>query len=299
MILQQAAEWARKGLMTVEAELHVPHATALVVCFNMTKPSDDILIEEDAYWLDMCLTPRHNARACYREHWNPDRFERIGDLFCRPAGEVLHAKGDCGRQDSIVCLLRTDSMRAMFDNEFQWTDRRLEASLDISSATIRSLMLRLGEEARHPGFASEILAELLAEQIVIELFRYCASAAQAPPTGGLAAWRLRIIDERLADHFAAPALAELAELCSISVRQLTRGFRASRGCSIGEYAARSQMEHAKRMLATGQSIQSIGHSLGFASHSAFSYAFKRATGQTPRDFRENHYLLPRAERATS
>ena len=167
------------------------------------------------------------------------------------------------------------------------SDRRLEASLDISSAQIRSLILRLGEEARHPGFASQMLAELIAGQMAIELFRYCAAITDGPATGGLAPWRLRIIDERLAELRAAPTLAELAGLCDLSVRQLTRGFRASRGCSIGEYVAQSQIDHAKRLLATDESIKSIAYSLGFASPSNFSCAFRRATGQTPREFRQS------------
>ena len=44
--------------------------------------------------------------------------------------------------------------------------------------------------------------------------------------------RLRLIDERLADDPSAPPLGELADLCDLSVRQLTRGFKVSRACSI-------------------------------------------------------------------
>jgi len=103
----------------------------------------------------------------------------------------------------------------------------------------------------------------------------------------LAPWRLRIIDDRLAACRAAPTLTELAGLCRLSVRQLTRGFRASRGCSIGEYVARSQLDHAKQLLATEESIKSIAYSMGFTSPSNFSTAFRRATGQTPRQFRQS------------
>jgi AraC family transcriptional regulator len=69
------------------------------------------------------------------------------------------------------------------------------------------------------------------------------------------------------------------------VRQLTRGFRASRGCSIGDYIASRRLDHAKQLLATGQSVKAIAYSLGFASPSSFCFAFRRATGQTPREFR--------------
>jgi AraC family transcriptional regulator len=103
----------------------------------------------------------------------------------------------------------------------------------------------------------------------------------------LAPWRLRIIDERLEALRVAPTLAELAGLCSLSVRQLTRGFRASRGCSIGEYVAQSQIDHAKRLLASEESVKTIAYSMGFASPSSFSYAFRRATGLTPRQFRQS------------
>ncbi len=39
------------------------------------------------------------------------------------------------------------------------------------------------------------------------------------------------------------------------------------------------------MLATDQSIKAVALTLGFASPSSFSYAFRRATGETPTEYR--------------
>lgn len=82
-----------------------------------------------------------------------------------------------------------------------------------------------------------------------------------------------------------PSLDELATLCNLSVRQLTRGFRVRRGYSIGEYVANSRINGAKRLLASGENIKAVAYLLGFSSPSAFSYAFRRATGMTPGEFR--------------
>jgi AraC family transcriptional regulator len=70
------------------------------------------------------------------------------------------------------------------------------------------------------------------------------------------------------------------------VRQLTRGFRANRGRSIGDHVAQCRLDNAKRLLATNESVKSIAYSLGFASPSSFCFAFRRATGETPRQFRQ-------------
>jgi AraC family transcriptional regulator len=138
---------------------------------------------------------------------------------------------------------------------------------------------------RHPGFASTMLVELIIMQMAIELGRYCEAITDEPATGGLAPWRLQLIDERLRVVGQAPTLAELASLCQLSVRQLTRGFRASRGSSIGDYVGRCRLDSAMQQLTTDQSVKAIAYSLGFASPSSFSYAFHRAVGETPRQYR--------------
>ena len=60
----------------------------------------------------------------------------------------------------------------------------------------------------------------------------------------------------------------------------------AQGCSIGDHVMLSQVEHAKRLLGTDQTIKVIAYSLGFSSPSSFAFAFRRATGETPREFRQ-------------
>jgi AraC family transcriptional regulator len=274
--------------MKLDAELCVPTATVWLARFHFPEPTDHTKRETDAYWLDHCLTPRpSDTRACYRERWSPYRFERIGDVFVVPPGESLQTRSNGGGpQTSIVCQLNPEPLRAWCDDDLEWTDRRLEAGLDICSANIRGLLLRLAEEARHPGFASTMLTELIVGQIAIELARYCKAIAAQPAMGGLAPWRLRLIAEKFAEEKGLPTLAELARLCGLSVRQLTRGFRASRGCSIGEYVAERRISTAKQSLLAGETVKAIAYALGFSSPSSFCYAFRKATGETPHQFRQ-------------
>jgi AraC family transcriptional regulator len=274
--------------MTIDAELDVPVAMVQLARFSMAGPSDYLRRERETYRLDLSLTPRPgNSRACYRNWWSPSRFERVGTVFVVPPGEAVQARSDGDSvQTSVVCHLRPDPMREWFGGDLKWTDRRLEATLDIRDANIHGLLLRLAKELREPGFASNILVESIAAQIAIELGRYCTAIKEGPPRGGLAPWRLRLIDERLRELGKAPKLPELARLCCLSVRQLTRGFRASRGISIGDYVASCQLDHAKQLLSAGQSAKSVAYSLGFASAASFCYSFRQAAGVTPRQFRQ-------------
>ena len=277
--------------LTIDAEMVVPAATAQLVHFRAARPVQGVVMRErDSYWLDMCLTPRPlNARACYHHHWSADRFERLGQLFMLPPGESIKTAGEGGpAQASVLCHLRPESIREWFDGDLHLrrTDRHLQASLDVRDANVRGLMRRLGQELREPGFASQMMVELMAAQLAIELRRYGDTLTESTANGGLSGWRLRLIDERLREVREAPTLAELAALCRLSLRQLTRSFRVSRGYSIGEYVASSRLDHAKGLLATDRSVKNIAYSLGFSSPSSFCCAFRRSTLQTPTQYRQ-------------
>lgn len=272
----------------IEAQIRVPHARVELGRFNLVEPVDRVVCN-DFYRIDLCLSPRpKNTRARYSDDWGPKRFEPLGDMYLVPPGRVLRIKADGGvQQRSVICYLDPESMQNWLQDNFKWEDSYLKGALNMGSTNIRNLLFRLAQELRSPGFACDTLVELVAAQITLELARYCTAIKDTRSQGDLAPSRLRLIDERLNEVNQIPTLSELAKLCGLSVRHLTRSFRVSRGCSIAEYVAQHRLRNAKQLLLTEQSVKAIAYSLGFASPSSFSSAFRRATGQTPGEFRRH------------
>jgi AraC family transcriptional regulator len=282
-IIERSAE----GAIEVKGELRSPRATIRLVRYTFARPPHSALPGGDEFRLELCLTSRHlNTRGCFRNRWNWHRYERIGDVFLVPPGvELIGRSDEATPLTSLLCELNRTAVTDLLQPLPELTDRHLVACLDIRNARIRNLLLRLAEEVSQPGFASETLADLIAGEIAIEMARLGAELSRHEPQGGLASWRLRLIDERLKDISPSPTLEELAGLCNLSVRQLTRAFRASWGCSIGAYVANKQLEHARRLLGTDKSVAAIAGSLGFSSSSNFCAAFRKATGMAPGQFR--------------
>lgn len=276
-----------KATITVDAQLEAPGISAQIVRFDIPEPTATGHEISNRYHVNMCLTPRPlMARGGYRHRWGPHRFERLGDIFLLPPGEELHVRGGSGRQASLICNIAPEMLEESFGRPVSWDDQHLAATLDITSAHIRALLFRITSEVRHPGLASEQMLRCLGGELAIEIGRFSLEVAERPVTGGLAGWRLRLIDERLADDIVAPSLKELADLCNISIRQLTRGFKVSRACSIGDYIEQRRMEAAKRMLMEGESVKTIAFAMGFGSPSSFTFAFRRSVGSSPSAFRQ-------------
>ncbi len=277
-----------KAEMKVEAELTVPSAQVQLVHYQFGEAPQSVVRMEDTIRVELGLTPRHRtARACFADRWNSSRFERIGELFALPPTIDMTAKSDeTHSMHSIICQLALEPVIALFDELPDLSDYFLLTGLDIRDLNLKRLFLRMANEVRYPGFGSRVMVDTLATQISIELLRYGHAIPELRRQHGLASWQLKRIDDRLIEIREAPTLAELAGLCGISVRQLTRGFRASRGCSVGSHVAMSQMDHAELLLGKDLSIASIAETLGFSSASNFCYAFRRATGKTPGQHRE-------------
>lgn len=276
-------------VMLIDAERSTRNLTAQLVRYNFLEPADHPYIFDENYRVELSLTPRpENSRICYEDSWGSDHFERVGNIFVVPPRRQFRGKSDgLGKMRVLLCQIKPEALHEWLDGELTWTDQRLSACADVQNSNIRHLLFRLADEVKYPGFAGETLIDLLTGQLSIELSRYCTAIPEAPTKGGLSPWRLRLIDERIQDDSKAPTLTELADLCQLSVRQLARGFKISRGCSIGVYVANHRIECAKNMLAGGkQSIKSIAYSLGFASPGSFCYAFRRETGLTPREFQK-------------
>jgi AraC family transcriptional regulator len=82
-------------------------------------------------------------------------------------------------------------------------------------------------------------------------------------------------------------LAELAATVGLSQHYFSAVFKNSFGVSPYQFVIRRRVERAKLLLATGRvPIAEIATMLGFSSQSHFTTAFRKATGYTPRSYRE-------------
>jgi AraC family transcriptional regulator len=274
------------GSAQQEAGIDLPNASVQIWNFDLFSSQRRELREGDFYRLDLCLNRRlPDAGIRFADHWAPHRLERPGKLFLVPPRQTLQVRSGVGRQHVILCRLPAERVRDWLDADPDWNPRRLEASFDLPCQTLGALLLRLGDEARRPGFAGGVMVEALAIQLAVEVERYYREIGDLSGSSGLATWRLRAIEERLRDYPAPPSLVELAQICRLSVRQLARSFKAARGVSLGSYVAQCRAEAAKELLDRGVSVKVVAASMGFATPSSFGYAFRKATGVSPSAYR--------------
>ena len=282
----------------VEPRLVTEVATVQIIRLDWQQNVELMVDPLQHYQIDLCLSARlQGMSVCYPRCFGERRFERIGELMMIPPGEELISRRDVSAQTplsshaSTVLTLAPELVSAWCDDgDPVWAPEPLAAALDITDQSMYSLMTRLTRETLNaarakPTAASLALVDLIARQIGIEISRLRNSITELEFKGGLSAWRLRLIDERAQQIAKPPSIDELASLCKISTRQLQRGFRVSRGCSIGQHIEHCRIDNAKRLLLQGIAISEVAEQLGFASHSSFSYAFRRVTGETPAQFR--------------
>jgi AraC family transcriptional regulator len=161
--------------------------------------------------------------------------------------------------------------RLFFDDDGMWqTVLKLKAQIGSADASDR-----LYAEALSVVLAHEIIR--LDDDVPVLL----------PKRGGLAAWQQRrvveFIEEHLADGFP---LATLASLAQLSTYHFARAFKQSFGIPPHRYHTNRRIERARALLADpGTSVAEVALEVGFSGASAFAATFRRATGQTPTDYR--------------
>jgi len=78
-----------------------------------------------------------------------------------------------------------------------------------------------------------------------------------------------------------------AEKCELSARRLASLTKKVFDLTPGQFIAKVRIDAATRFLReTDKSVSEIAHQCGFYDHSAFTRAFRKATGTTPRSFRQ-------------
>jgi AraC family transcriptional regulator len=170
-----------------------------------------------------------------------------------------------------------------------WVDRLREAGFAGERFRLRSplgqpLGDRLDAELAAPDGMSEMVIESLATEVIVFASRFANESVR-----GRNRWperARRLIEE----EFASPlSLAGVASAVGVHPVHLARQFRASQGCTVGEYIRRVRVAFARRELVmTAKPIAEIALSAGFFDQSQLTKTFKRVTGRTPAAYRAQH-----------
>ena len=144
----------------------------------------------------------------------------------------------------------------------------------------------LGAETR------EALRVLVAHRLAV-----CDSGAAAtsglhlPPSASFRE-RVRAVVERNLDA-SQFAVEDLAGALGMSRRHLTRRMKKAFEATPAAYIRTRRLERARALLAENPpSVAAVAEAVGFRSASAFTKAFRRATGRVPTEYAREHGELP-------
>ena len=243
------------------------------------------IFRTDSYYIDMAIGPR-NTSARLRDP-RSDRLHTPGDVVFLPKDSEFSGMSAAG-EHSLLCLTVDQGRAARLIERDGLLD--IPPCFDVRATSVRAGLARLLEELRNPGFGQDVLLESVAMTILVDLCRHFrADEAPAGGRGSMPDWRLRRIKERIeSDLSNAVSIADLAVEVRTSTRHMIRTFKAATGLTLTEYVARRRMARAMEMLRGRDSIKGVAQACGFRSPAAFSAAFRKVTGLTPRQYRDEY-----------
>ena len=139
-------------------------------------------------------------------------------------------------------------------------------------------------------FESRVLLESLGRQVAVELGRFFRKNT-AIEIVKLSDSQMAAINRCIGEDGPWPSTEMLAKACYVSKRHFFRLFRRTTNLSPADYIMFHRIERAKQLLRDNKLIiKQIAYNCGFSSASAFSAAFRRATGFSPRSFQKAERL---------
>jgi AraC family transcriptional regulator len=212
--------------------------------------------------------------------WNRkmDRSRGIPVPWLEEAAGLAAARSSTWTREVRCCNPSFASLKLNFGHAF--FDRDLWE-------TALKLKAQVGNSAQNQYAYAEALSIALAYELM--RMNESVSPLVSRIRGGLPSWQqkklVQYIDEHLAEDISPSSLAELAQL---SPFHFSRAFKQSFGVPPHRYLNSRRIERAKSFLAQRKlSVTEIGLDVGFSETSSFTSAFRKATGETPTDYRRS------------
>jgi AraC-like DNA-binding protein len=154
--------------------------------------------------------------------------------------------------------------------------------------SLRWAVERMLREMRDPQPGGRLIAQQVAYTLLVQALRLHLADDSRPGTGWLFALADSHMRAALSCMHQEPARAwtvrDLARSAGMSRTAFAQAFKRSVGTSPIDYLTQWRMTlAAKRIQDAGETISRIATALGYKSESAFSAAFKRHWGRSPRE----------------
>ncbi len=220
-------------------------------------------------------TPSRSASELFRRTKKP--VVQLGSGRAKP---VVHVVGGHFVLDPVNAHLLVDALPAFM---------RIPAN---EASPLRGVMPLLIDEVRSTQLGRARALDQLAQLVLTYALRWLDSDGKSPARTG---WLRALADSRVGAALGhihtsvekGTSLAELARVAGMSRTAFSARFKELVGQPPLTYAIQWRMSLAKDALrTTDRAIGEMAFELGYASESAFSMAFRREVGCSPRAYRD-------------
>lgn len=167
----------------------------------------------------------------------------------------------------------------------------IDSRVMFADSTILHIAQLFKSEIFNGGLAGKIYTESLRNLLAVHLLRNYSSSSSKPalqngPLSQVQINQLRdFIEDRLTEDLT---IADLAAVVHLSPFYFARTFKAATGQPPHRYITQQRMERAKFLLSvTRLPVAEIAYQVGFENKSHFNAQFRKATGTTPKAYRDS------------
>jgi len=172
------------------------------------------------------------------------------------------------------------------------TPVKIEHRVIFPDPTILHIAQLFKSEVNSGGLAGKLYTESLRNLLAVHLLRNYTGALEKPtlddsPLNALKLNQVKdFIEERLAEDLS---IADMAAVVHMSQFHFARAFKTATGESPHRYLTQRRMEQAKVLLSvTRLSVAEVAYRVGFYNTSHFTAQFRKATGTTPKAYRDTY-----------
>lgn len=275
----------------IERQLWLDSGHVEIGRFRWFSPVEDVLRNDDeVFAFSLALSPRvPSTKVVWMDGCDECGDEDMGRVTMLNPGSTFRLIAPTGKLRSLYCGIKRRELQELLGGPVDWANSNWKALLRQRLPVMELLLNRLYEELNEARFRCDLAVDTYVRALTLEVAR-CLKSADADDgvmhSGGLAPWRMRLLHKRIYADAPAPHLSELADLCGMTVRQLSRAFKEETNQTLGKFVDQVTVERASAMLTrSDRPVNAISAALGYATSASFAVAFRRATGMLPSQFR--------------